>query len=138
MKIPDLIERETSQLKQREQALKEAISKLHEELQETQSRLNYWNAIAAEAEGELVPLKNTPPTKKNERVRQAWIAIQQAFRKRPGIEHLSAKELHSVMLSFLPDLKDTTFRAYIHKFRKDGLIEKRSPGVWALTKQAQK
>ncbi|PCI38026.1 MAG: hypothetical protein COB46_12330 [Rhodospirillaceae bacterium] len=134
MALLEVVKRETLILEHQEQKISTHIKELEDELMSIRKKLIYLTSIEAEAKGDLEPLHGIPFTKKNARVHRAWMSVQYAFRKQTNNSGLHAKDLEKTMLDFIPDLKSPTFRAYLHRFKKDSLIERKSSGRWVLKK----
>ncbi len=78
------------------------------------------------------------PTRRNINLLRAWTVIQDRLAKNEDQGGVHQRDLRIAVARVLPDLKDATFRSYLHRFRKDGVIEKRSSGKWMLTTDRDK
>ncbi len=66
------------------------------------------------------------------------VHVQATLAKNEDQGGLHQWELRIAVARVVPDLKDATFRSYLHRFRKEGVIEKRSSGKWMLTADRDK
>lgn len=135
MKLSEMLAKDRESLEQRERELKDQINELQNELMSVRLELTYSFTLDALDDVDFVPLVGVPRTSKNIQMHRAWLAVQYAFRDDVGNRGLEAEDIKMIMVGYITDLKDTTFRAYLHRFKKDGLIEKRSSGRWFLVTQ---
>ena len=73
------------------------------------------------------------PTRRNVNLLWAWAVIHDKLAEKEDEDGVHQGDLRIAVKRVLPELKDATFRSYLHRFRKDGVIEKRSSGKWMLT-----
>ena len=137
MKLTEVLEAERRALEQREEELKAKIRELQNEMMCVREKLAYSSSLKVLPIEGFVPLKGVPRTEKYAQVHRAWLGVQYAFRDDFMNLGLRSKDLEIVMRSFISDLKNTTFRAYLHRFKKAGLIDKNSSGRWFITNRAE-
>ena len=119
--------------------IQQRIRNLAAERERHSEKRNFLTALIAEAHAAGAQPKipsGWMPTRKNRRVLVAWGMIYDALENVPG---LSQQDLFSAVKLVLPNLKDGTFRSYLHRFKKEHLIEK-SPGSknWRLLVHREK
>lgn len=75
-------------------------------------------------------------THKNINAHRAWAAIIKAFDDNPERRTLQSRILLNAVRLNIPNIKASTFRSYLLRFRKDGKLENTKHGYWSL-KQAR-
>lgn len=93
--------------------------------------LDALNASVANCEFEILKYRlatSNPfgaPTKKNKSVYLAWQTILEVLRDHPSAEGMSSNEILSAVSIEHSKILPETFRGYLHRFRKAGLIMKK-------------
>ncbi len=78
------------------------------------------------------------PSGKNLNALRAWAAMLKAYDLAKGRSHLSTHDLRLAVQRYaLPDLRDGTFRSYLHRFKKDGRLESAGFGRWRLKRREE-
>lgn len=140
---PDQIEN----LRQRERRLTEKIREITAELSNLDNsrrklirdRDKIWKAVRElEPHGASIN-SDTIPTLKNIRFLKAWAAVHKELsgtHTPTGAHHQS---LYDVVCQVLPDLKETTFRTYLHRMKNEKrIIKSLQTGRWNLIQKSTK
>lgn len=133
--------------------LNELRERLLDELKQTKQRLAELGRHRQQLEYELIEvarlvhdaelkveirLGDAPrASRKNIKLLRARSAIRKALMQRRDGRPISNGDLYAMVKELIPDLKDSTFRYYLHRFKKDGFLQKKGDLGWVLTERKE-
>lgn len=133
----DFLFREKSMVEGQIQEISARIEGFQDEQRRLREKLAWINNLIAESTGEARPMSDRPITRKNINLHNAWIAVQRVLQSPPRNEGSNVPQLREAVEVAVRDLKDPTFRSYLHRFKAEGRIKKLKSGQWVLVEGNQ-
>ena len=132
----DFLFREKAMVEEHIQEIAARIEEFQNKQRRLREKLAWINNLIAESTGEARPMSDRPITRRNINLHNAWIAVQRVLKSSPGHEGSNVPQLREAV-GAVRDLKDATFRSYLHRFKKEGRIKKLNSGKWVLVEDHQ-
>ncbi len=133
----DFLFREKAMVEAHIQKVGGRIEEFHDEQRRLREKLAWINNLIAESTGDARPMSDRPITRRNINLHNAWIAVQRVLKNPPRSEGSNVPQIREAVGAAVRDLKDPTFRSYLHRFKAEGRIRKLKSGQWVLVEGNQ-